>query len=205
MKQLTYKPAAGEHISRACLEAVLLADKRKKAVKLVFNGTPVICTWGASWRYSPQERAKRLEAAWVRLSRERHEAWLKSLKGRKARKALAEQATVKARYTAGRALFAAEGILPITLKDAAAWERSVVVNEDDPLSHGITLYTSRWAHLMEAAMARGETLAGCARRTSHEADLIGLSGAAFWCAVNILSQVWAHGDDLRDALKKCSP
>lgn len=47
-------------------------------------------------------------------------------------------------------------------------------------------------------MTNGETLEGCAKRTSHEAAReFGTSGFQYGCAVSMLSQAWSHGEALR--------
>ena len=36
-----------------------------------------------------------------------------------------------------------------------------------------------------------------AKQTSHDADLEGITGFMYGCAVSILSKCWKHGEDLR--------
>jgi hypothetical protein len=78
----------------------------------------------------------------------------------------------------------------------AGWENGVANNED-PYGRAVYRFASEWATRMEQAMAAGETLAVCARRTVSEADDEGITGFMYGAAVSILSQAWAHGDALR--------
>lgn len=50
---------------------------------------------------------------------------------------------------------------------------------------------------MEGRIAKGETVAVCAKEMSHLADTEGITGFMYGCAVSILSQVWVHGEELR--------
>ena len=58
-------------------------------------------------------------------------------------------------------------------------------------------YLERWANLMEKRIADGDEICGIAEQTSYEADTEGITGFMYGCAVNILSQLWEYGEDLR--------
>lgn len=78
-----------------------------------------------------------------------------------------------------------------------AWQDYREKNLGNPYGAGIITFAERWADAMEAAMAAGESLEACADRTSHEADIEGLSGFMYGKAVTTLVQSWAHGEQLR--------
>jgi hypothetical protein len=80
--------------------------------------------------------------------------------------------------------------------DQAAWDHTVEIN-GDPYGAATMRYTERWADAMEAAIAAGESLEDCAKRTSHEADTEGITGFMYGCAVSMLAQLWVHGEALR--------
>ena len=82
------------------------------------------------------------------------------------------------------------------LKDPAGWKKSVKANQD-PYGAAAHTFAERWANLMEARLADGETIADCADETSHEADTEGITGFMYGCAVSILARVWKHGEALR--------
>lgn len=82
------------------------------------------------------------------------------------------------------------------LKDKAGWDECVK-NNSDPYGSCAIRYVERWADLMEARLAGGETVEQCAKDTSHEADTEGITGFMYGCAVGILAAVWEHGEVLR--------
>ena len=77
------------------------------------------------------------------------------------------------------------------------WETFVQVNSTDPYSNAVVQYAKKWAELMESRIASGEKLIDIADSTSHEADTEGITGFMYGCAVNALSQLWEHGEELR--------
>jgi len=83
------------------------------------------------------------------------------------------------------------------LKNPEGWTKSVEANKDSDYGNGVSTYAERWADLMEARLAQGESVAGCAEETSHDADTEGITGFMYGCTVSILSQVWEHGEELR--------
>ena len=58
-------------------------------------------------------------------------------------------------------------------------------------------YAERWARLMEVRMAKGERIADIADQCSHLADVEGITGFMYGCAVSTLAAVWIHGEALR--------
>jgi hypothetical protein len=76
------------------------------------------------------------------------------------------------------------------------WLKHVEANKD---SYGAATicYAERWADLVEASLAEGAELEDVAEKTGREADTEGITGFMYGCAVNVLSQVWEHGDRLR--------
>lgn len=84
----------------------------------------------------------------------------------------------------------------MTLTDAALWAK-FAENNTDPYGSGIVRYAENWARATERAVSLGEALEDCADRLSHEVDDEGITGFMYGCAVRILSQVWIHGEALR--------
>jgi hypothetical protein len=84
----------------------------------------------------------------------------------------------------------------IELKDEANWNKIVEVNAD-PYGKASVDYARNWAILMQSEMAKGNTLIECAEKTSHDADVDGITGFMYGMAVSILSQCWKHGEELR--------
>lgn len=84
----------------------------------------------------------------------------------------------------------------MTLADPELWEKCKA-NNKSPYRAGINAYANRWACLMEARMANGETLAAIAEDASYEADTDGITGFMYGAAVETLASVWIHGEELR--------
>lgn len=87
----------------------------------------------------------------------------------------------------------------LALKDGmdaeyAAW---VEKNSKDGYSRGVVDYAEAWGKLMQVRMAKGEQLIDIARQTSHEADIGGITGFMYGCAVSALAHFWVHGDVLK--------
>ena len=70
-------------------------------------------------------------------------------------------------------------------------------NNTDLYGSAVIRYAENWADLMEKGMLEGRALIDIAERASHEADTEGITGFMYGAAVNILSQVWAYGEELR--------
>ena len=82
------------------------------------------------------------------------------------------------------------------LRDSETWEKGLANNTDDYGACGYR-FAESWANLMEGRIANGETVADCAKETSHEADTEGITGFMYGCAVSVLSVVGEHGEELR--------
>lgn len=80
--------------------------------------------------------------------------------------------------------------------DKEAWDRSKESNQD---SYGgaVLDFAERWARLMQRNMANGWALEDCASACSDMADVDGISGFMYGCAVGLLSKTWVHGEALR--------
>jgi hypothetical protein len=84
----------------------------------------------------------------------------------------------------------------LTLKDKAGWLEGLK-NNTDAYGAAVYVYAGRWAQLMQAEIAQGKALADIASQTSHDADIEGITGFMYGCAVAILAQCWIHGEELR--------
>ena len=79
------------------------------------------------------------------------------------------------------------------------WDNFVEVNSKDGYSSCVVRYAEYWAKFMQYLMAKhdGVTVAQIADKASHAADIDGITGFMYGCAVNVLSQVWKYGEELR--------
>jgi hypothetical protein len=112
------------------------------------------------------------------------------------------EAQAKAKAEAARIDAIRTGILErapesLTLKDSAKWDQFISANSSDPYGKGIIDFASLWARMMESEISSGKLLVTTAEECSHLADTEGITGFMHGAAVNVLSQCWIHGDDLR--------
>ena len=84
----------------------------------------------------------------------------------------------------------------IELADAAGWQKFKTVNSDG-YGGAVVTYSERWARLMQVEMAKGKNFEDVAEATSQEANLEGITGFMYGCAVSTLSACWKHGEQLR--------
>jgi hypothetical protein len=70
-------------------------------------------------------------------------------------------------------------------------------NNTDPYGSAVFRYAERWADTMEEKIVNGEKIEDIAKELSFKADTEGITGFMYGCAVNILSQCWEYGEELR--------
>lgn len=73
----------------------------------------------------------------------------------------------------------------------------VETNSKNEYSRAVINFLESWADLMEERILNGEKICDMAEQTSNDADTEGITGFMYGCAVNILAQVWEHGEELR--------
>ena len=81
------------------------------------------------------------------------------------------------------------------IKDVAKWN-SYRENNKSEYGSEIICFAERWAVLMESEMNKGKSLQSCAEETSITADINGITGFMYGCAVQTLFDVWVHGESL---------
>lgn len=72
----------------------------------------------------------------------------------------------------------------------------------DGYSRACFTYAERWANMLEDLIESSDedamtVIVNNADRLSHEADIEGITGFMYGCAVNILVQCWEYGEELR--------
>ncbi len=83
-------------------------------------------------------------------------------------------------------------------KKQAEWENCKAINSKDDYSNGVIEYAILWAQYMEYLMAKHDKkVSDVWDMSSHFADINGITGFMYGCAVNILSSVWKYGEELR--------
>jgi len=76
------------------------------------------------------------------------------------------------------------------------WIECEIKNKDF-YGSGVIRYARRWAEMMEEEIEKGKILTDIAKECSHKSDDEGITGFMYGCAVQILSQTWIYGEDLR--------
>jgi hypothetical protein len=77
------------------------------------------------------------------------------------------------------------------VRDPALWANLVETNIEDPYGYAALRYAARWAALMEYEMSEGRKGQEMIDRTSHEADLEGITGFMQNFARRVLVSCWA--------------
>lgn len=88
------------------------------------------------------------------------------------------------------------GAPAIELSDEPGWQK-FKENNTAPYGGAVVTYSERWARLMQLEIANGMKLQDIAQSTSSEADIEGITGFMYGCAVSALAHCWKHGEQLR--------
>lgn len=186
-EQNEFDPSCGSVIDRACEVIVWLANERQCEIWMNFNDTKVTAKPGSDarqllkWWYAERDRAR----AEYEASPEYKEQQRKAAEHRKMVNAKLE----------------AEKENPPTIKVNEGMEEEyqayVTMNSNDGYSRACITFSERWGSYMEKAIEAGEKIEDCAGRCCSEADLEGITGFMYGCAVSGLSKFWIHGAELR--------
>lgn len=183
---MIYETMPGDTIDRTAKGMVAYANSHNQPVSTDFNGINLV-----AWpRCNSADNIMRYY--WSETN-QRHERYINS-QAYKDRCRKAEEAQMKKDAILKGALLVAPE--KMTLRDQEGWQKTVAANTDG-YGGAVIRYAELWARLMEGRMANGDTVEGCAEESSHIADDEGITGFMYGCAVSILSQVWVHGEDLR--------
>jgi hypothetical protein len=181
MSENTYEPTGGEDIVQAAKAASRQARMNDADVTFTFNDITLIV--------KPQhDPADVVNFFWMQSATKRDE-WVRSEEGIKS---LVAQLESRKRAEAAEK----EPLATFALRDAEGW-RKCINNNSDGYGSCVVRYAARWANLMEKRIAEGKTIAECAKQASHDADVEGITGFMYGCAVSILAGAWAHGEELR--------
>lgn len=197
---------AGSNITGTIAEAIALSAKKKRTIKFEFNGVTVSVRSDSNPELIYRDWSRSLsgyigksvgpnpnpvltdeeKASDARVQAENERKWEKQ-RAESEKKARAHREKVEAKLANAPA---------IELADEAGWQKSKQVNSDG-YGGAVMTYSERWARLMQVEMANGKKLADVADATSSEADLEGITGFMYGCAVSQLASCWKHGDELR--------
>jgi hypothetical protein len=179
---------AGNYVGQVAEKLVALATEKGRRVTADFNGFDLFATPGMSvgdvmGAYDAHCERSRKE---YEAKRRAHEATPKGQE--ELRVARERQRFVSAEV--------AKGILPFSFSDEPLWKECVEKNQD---GYGacVIRYAARWANYAEAALEKGDNFAAVMERTSHDADLEGITGFMYGAAVSMLAKCWYRGEELR--------
>lgn len=203
----TFDAMAGSSIQPTIAEAIETAGSIGEAISFDFNGVTVVVEANSNaelvyrdWNRAlngyigknvgphPKETLSEDELA----SDARIEA---ENKQRRQERQAEYEAQAKARREAFEAKLATAPEMEFS--DPDGWTKFVENNSKDPYSNGVVVFAERWARLMQQEMDNGAKLEDIATTASHDADVDGITGFMYGCAVNVLSQCWKYGEQLR--------
>ena len=176
-----YEALPGDEIFSTVKEMSRLARENNETVTGEFNDQQLLVR-------PDDDPDDVVEIYWAECKRRREE-YEKSPEGIAASKAQVE-------YQEEDDAAAAEGILPFSIKDKEGWQKCVEINTDPCGSCGVR-YAARWANYMEKELSSGAKLVDIADKCSSAADIEGITGFMYGCAVSLLAAVWEYGEELR--------
>lgn len=204
MKNLKVDPFVGNSIYKVAEEAKRLAIEKERIIEFDLNGIKCLVSkdtntewlirdymnaWTMEWKiigpdclpFYEQEVQAELENR-IKLQEEKDEK---------------ESEEYRKKEAAEKAVFDLKVVgIELELKDIEGWHKSREANTD-PYGKAALDYAEGWAKLMQIEIAKGKTVKECAENTSFELNFLGITGFMYGCAVNLLSQCWVHGEDLR--------
>lgn len=202
------EPRGGESIQHTIAQAIADANAHHDRVEFKFNGMKVVV--------SPGDKKESVYARWQRQREEESTAYRNSPEGKAdaAREAKAAEAE-KRREAQKRKKAERLGVLDFELlpppfspclidgignrkvADTQPWTRWVEANTD-PYGRAAIVYAARWMIYMEKEISKGKSVAEAAKKTQHEADLEGISGAMQSAASSVVAECWLHGDEFKE-------
>jgi len=187
-------------------EAIVLSAKKKRTIKFEFNGVTfsvrsdsnpelIYRDWSRSLKGYIGKSVGPNPNPVLTDEEKASDARIEDKNERESQKRQAEyEAKAKIHRNAVETkLVNAQGI---ELADEAGWQKFKDVNSDG-YGGAVVTYSERWARLMQVEMASGKKLEDVADAASSEADLEGITGFMYGCAVSTLAACWKYGDQLR--------
>ena len=194
----------GNTISKVAQEAKRIAIEKDVIVEFNFNGITCLVDKNSNIEWLVRDYMNAHLMEWKTIGTEYKEKYdtktcneLKRRKKAQEEKKEQERIEYEKRQAEEKAHLEKriEGI-EIELIKPNIWNEFKEKNTD-PYGSATIQYAEYWAKLMQVDIESGLTIKECADTTSHEADVEGITGFMYGMAVNILSQCWKYGEDLR--------
>lgn len=202
----TFSVMCGSTINTAIAEAIELAAEENRTIKFDFNGVEVSVVGNSNPELVYRDWSRALNGYIAKnvgpnpnpVLTDEEKANDARIEAENEQRRQQQQAEYEAKATAKSNAVEAKlnDAKPMELADEAAWQEFKDKNQDG-YGGGVVTYAERWARLMQTEMTNGKKLEDVADATSHEADLEGITGFMYGCAVSTLARCWKYGDQLR--------
>lgn len=202
----TFSVMCGSTINTTIAEAITLAAEENRTIKFEFNGVMVSVNGDSNPDLICRDWSRALSGYIEKnvgpnpnpVLTDAEQASDAQIEAENERKRQERQEQYEAEATTKRNAVEAKlaNTPPMELANEQTWKEFKDKNQDG-YGGGVVTYAERWARLMQAEMTNGKKLEDVADATSHEADLEGITGFMYGCAVSTLAQCWKHGDQLR--------
>ena len=205
-KDGVYDVLVGSSIGPTIAEAIALSAEKKQAIKFEFNGVVVSVRGNSNPEliYRDWSRAlsgyidKNVDPNPNPVLTDEEKASDVRIEAENERKRQKRQTEYEKKARAHREKVETKMINApaIELADEAGWQK---FKDNNQAGYGgaVVTYAERWARLMQVEVTNGKNLEDVAETTSSEADLEGITGFIYGCAVSTLAHCWKHGDRLR--------
>lgn len=205
-KDGVYDVMAGADITATIAEAIALSAKKKRQIVFKFNGVTVTVrsdsdpalirrNWSRALSGYIDKNVGPYPNPVLTDEEKANDARIEAENERKRQERQAQyEAEARTKHEAVEARLA--NAPEMELADGKAWQEFRDKNRDF-YGAGVVVYAERWARLMQLEMAGGKSLEDVAEATSYEADIDGITGFMYGCAVSILAHCWKYGERLR--------
>lgn len=203
MKNHKIESCIGERISNVLQKAKRLSIELNKDVEFDFNGVRCVVNGSTFDEYFLRDYDNALLLRWKTIgpfcqplySLETIEA-IKQTKEKQEYERLRYEAEYQAKQAKRLSDYEAETAgIKMDYVDKSAFDDWHSKNQDG-YGNAVFVYAMQWAKLMQARMKDGLTVKDVAKKASHDADTVGLSGAQYGMAVSLLKQTWGNGKEL---------
>lgn len=205
----TWEVYAGCNIEPTVIEAIRIADESRKRVTFKFNEVIVnvdgdsdpaliLRDWSRAMNgYIPGNIVDAHPKATLSVEEVENDSRIQKENDERSRRAQ-EEYDRRQKEKEQAAEERIKSTPAFELKDGMEQEYQTYKEKNsDPYGGAVVTFGERWARLMQAEMAKGKKIAEMADQASHDADVEGITGFMYGCAVSALAHFWKHGEALR--------
>lgn len=204
MENFKLNTSCGDTFDNVALKAKEIATKKNIVVEFDFNGVKCLVDKNTNLKYLYRDYSNSWTMGWKTVGTncvakydKETQSEFERLTKIKEEKVAKEAEEYRKKEAAEKAVFDTKiNGIELELKDVEGWNKSREANTD-PYGKAALDYAEGWAKLMQVEISKGNKLVSIAEKTSHELGFMGITGFMYGCAVNLLSQCWIHGEELR--------